>query len=946
KDKTYSISRDGLAIIVVDLADNVKNKDEFWSKFRHGLKEFKQTLPSGVVTLIANNDFGETSALLISIESEEKTYRELEYYLEDLENRLRQIKSVSNLRHYGLQHEQISVYINKEKLAAYGINSSSLLATLFTQGVSSISGTVKNEYVLAPIHISETFKNEKDVAEQIVYIDPTGNMIRLKDIATIVREYPTPTSYIENQGNKCLLLSLEMQKGYNIVRYGQEVNKVLDKFQKELPDDVHLFKVADQPEVVNISVKNFLREMIIAICTVLLVLMLLQPLRVASIAAMTIPITIFISIGVIHALGFELNTVTLAALIVVLGIIVDDSVVIIDNYLEKLDHGIPRWEASVTSAKELFKSVLSATLAISITFYPFLFTTVGIFNDFVQAFPWTITITLFISLLIAVLFVPIIQYTLIKTGLHEKVKNKKQISSILSDGIQKEYNKIIHFAFKHSRFTIAIALGALLTGVIVFFNLPQKMMPITERNQFAVEIYLPTGTPLTVTAKVADSLRNMLNKDKRITSITSFIGTSSPRFHTCYAPNLPGENYAQFIVSTTDIQSTIDVLDDYSATYVNYFPNALVRFKQLDFVFASYPIELRIRGNHLPDLILAKNKLLKEIKSMKEILFVHSDYGELQPGVLVNIDNVEANNLGISKVDVSNNLALRFNSGIPITSIWEDDYSVDVVLKAENDKQPNFTDIPNEYISTIVGNTVPLRQIATTSADFNPGQIVRRNGVYCLSLLAEVKRDYNVVNVTSKIASNINDRVQLPKSVTIDWGGVREQDKMLMPMIIYGLIIAVAIIFMILVFHFRKINLALLILSASLLSVFGGSVGILIMGMEYSLTSVLGLVALMGVIVRNGIIMYDYAEELRLMHGRTAYDAALEAGKRRMRPIFLTSAAASMGVIPMIISKSALWAPMGVVICFGTWLSMLFVVTVLPVTYWLVFKKTDKKITL
>ncbi|MGI6290933.1 MAG: efflux RND transporter permease subunit [Bacteroidales bacterium] len=946
KNKTYSISRDGLAIIVVDLADNVKNKDEFWSKFRHGLQEFKQTLPSGVVTLIANNDFGETSALLISIESEEKTYRELEYYLEDLENRLRQIKSVSNLRHYGLQHEQISVYIDKEKLAAYGINSSSLLATLFTQGVSSISGTVKNEHVLAPIHISETFKNEKDVAEQIVYIDPTGNMIRLKDIATIVREYPTPTSYIKNQGNKCLLLSLEMQKGYNIVRYGQEVNKVLDKFQKELPDDVHLFKVADQPEVVNISVKNFLREMIIAICTVLLVLMLLQPLRVASIAAMTIPITIFISIGVIYALGFELNTVILAALIVVLGIIVDDSVVIIDNYLEKLDHGIPRWEASVTSAKELFKSVLSATLAISITFYPFLFTTVGIFNDFVQAFPWTITITLFISLLIAVLFVPIIQYTLIKTGLHEKVKNKKQISSILSDGIQKEYNKIIHFAFKHSRFTIAIALGALLTGVVVFFNLPQKMMPITERNQFAVEIYLPTGTPLTVTAEVADSLRNMLNKDKRITSITSFIGTSSPRFHTCYAPNLPGENYAQFIVSTTDIQSTIDVLDDYAATYVNYFPNALVRFKQLDFVFASYPIELRIRGNHLPDLMLAKNKLLKEIKSMKEILFVHSDYGELQPSVLVNIDNVEANNLGISKVDVSNNLALRFNSGIPITSIWEDDYSIDVVLKAENDKQPNFTDIPNEYISTVVGNTVPLRQIATTSADFNPGQIVRRNGVYCLSLLAEVKREYNVVNVTSKIASNINDRVQLPKSVTIDWGGVREQDKMLMPMIIYGLIIAVAIIFMILVFHFRKINLALLILSASLLSVFGGSVGILIMGMEYSLTSVLGLVALMGIIVRNGIIMYDYAEELRLMHGRTAYDAALEAGKRRMRPIFLTSAAASMGVIPMIISKSALWAPMGVVICFGTWLSMLFVVTVLPVTYWLVFKKTDKKITL
>lgn len=946
KEKTYSISQDGLAFIVVELSDKIKNKDEFWSKFRHGLKEFKQTLPSGVVTLIANNDFGETSALLISIESEEKTYRELEQYLEDLENRLRQIKSVSNLRHYGLQHEQISVYINKEKLAAYGINSSSLLATLFTQGISSISGIVKNDQVLAPIHISETFKNEKDVGEQIVYIDPTGNMIRLKDIATIVREYPTPTSYIKNQGNKCLLLSLEMQEGHNIVKYGQEVNKVLDKFQNELPNDVHLFKVADQPEVVNHSVKNFFKEMIIAICTVLLVLMLLQPLRVAAIAAMTIPITIFISIGIIHALGFELNTVTLAALIVILGIIVDDSVVIIDNYLEKLDHNIPRWEASVKSAKELFKSVLSATLAISITFYPFLFTTVGIFNDFIQAFPWTITITLFVSLLIAILFIPIIQYTFIKTGLHEKIKNKKQISSILSNFIQKQYDKVIHFAFKYARLTIFTAIGAILVGSIVFFNLPQKMMPITERNQFAVEIYLPTGTPLNITEKIADSLENLLNKDKRITSITSFIGASSPRFHTCYAPNIPGENYAQFIVSTTDIQSTIDVLDDYAATYVNYFPNALVRFKQLDFVFASYPIELQITGNHLPDLLLAESILLKEIKNMKEILFVHSDYKDLQPGVLVNIDNVEANNLGISKIDVANNLALRFSSGIPITSIWEDDYSVDVVLKAESDKQPNFNDIPDEYISTLIGNTVPLRQLATTTADFTPGQIVRRNGVYCLTLLAEVNRGYNVVNVTSQIASNIKKHIQLPKSVTINWGGVREQDMMLMPTIVYGLIIAVAIIFMILVFHFRKINLALLIFSTAMLSVFGGSVGILIMRMEYSLTSVLGLVALMGIIVRNGIIMYDYAEELRLIHGKTAYDAALEAGKRRMRPIFLTSAAASMGVIPMIISKSTLWAPMGVVICFGTWLSMLFVVTVLPVSYWLVFKKTDKKVTL
>ena len=732
-------------------------------------------------------------------------------------------------------------------------------------------------------------------------------------------------------------------RGKNIVKYGKDVDKVLKEFQEELPPDVHLFKVADQPDVVNKAVNTFLKEMIIAICTVLLVIMLLQPLRVASIAAMTIPITIFISIGILFALGFELNTVTLAGLIVVLGIIVDDSVVIIDNYLEKLDHQIPAWEASVSSAKELFKSILSATLAISITFYPFLFTTTGIFHDFMLAFPWTVTITLFISLIVAMLFIPIIQFTFIKKGLRTHGKQKNNLSFKIAEFIQKQYNKIIHLAFRFPRTVILIAIGAIITGVLVFLNLPQKMMPVTERNQFAVEMYLPTGTPITTTARIADSLESMLNKDKRITSITSFIGTSSPRFHTCYAPNMPDPSYAQFIVSTSDFQTTNEVLNDYSESYADYFPEANIRFKQLDFVFASYPIEIRLTSNDLNDLLEAESIVKKEIKQMKELINLRSDYGEQQAGVYVNINNIEANNLGISKVDVSNNLALRFSNGIPITSVWEGDYAVDIVLKADNNTSNTFEDIPNEYISTLLGNAVPLRQIATVEADFNPGQIVRRNGLYCISLLSDVKRDYNVVNTTDKVEKLIKNKCTLPETVEVQWGGVREQDLILMPMIVYGLIIAVAIIFMILVFHFRKINLALLILGAALLSVFGGSVGILIMGMEYSLTSVLGLVALMGIIVRNGIIMYDYAEEQRLHYNKSAYEAAIEAGKRRMRPIFLTSAAASMGVIPMIISGSSLWAPMGVVVCFGTWLSMLFVVTVLPVSYWIVFQKLDPK---
>jgi multidrug efflux pump len=942
KEETYSITKDGMVIIFVQLDQKVKSDDEFWSKFRHGVNDFKRNLPAGVAAIMTSNDFGNTSALLISIESKEKTYRELEGYLSDLENRLRKIPSVSNLRRYGVQNEQISIYLNKEKLIEYGINLSSLYSTLFAQNITTISGNYESDDCLAPIHVSETYCSENDIAEQIVYVDPTGSIIRLKDVARIVREYPDPDSYICNGEKKSVLLSIEMHDGNNIVEYGKEVKAVINDFESGLPDEVSVFPVADQSEVVSHSVNMFLREMLIAIITVIIVILLLQPMRVAAISAMTIPITMFISIGFLYLLGYEINTVTLAGLLVVLGIIVDDSIVVIDNYVEKLDHGVPRLEASLSSGTELFKSILSATLAITITFYPLLFTCTGMFREFLTAFPGTITITLFVSLLIAMLFIPFVQYAFIKKGLHEanRLKNRK---FSLSNKMQQGYDKIIHIAFKFPKITVAIAVLAVVVGTLVFLHLPQKMMPVTERNQFVVEMYLPTGSSLAQTEKVCDSISSILQKDKRILNVTCFVGCSSPRFHTCYAPKVPSKQYAQLIVTTTSEEMTNTLLDEYEDKYINYFPDAYIRFKQLDYVFTNFPIEVQLKGDNPEDLKIAEDAIIKELRKRSDLLMVKSNNDETMSGIYVDINNHEANRLGITKPTVMTNLAFAYGNGLPITTLWEKDYPVQVVLKTAKDSLGNFDNISDEYIAGLTGNPVPLRQIADIKDDYSPGQIFRRNGVLCNTISADVKRGVNITQTTKEIEEQISDNLTLPESVDLSWGGGRKQDDMLMPQIFTGLVFSVFIIFIILVFHFRNIVLALLILGAATLSIFGAAVGIQIMGMEYTLTSVLGLVALMGIIVRNGIIMYDYAENQRIHNGKTAYEAALEAGKRRMRPIFLTSAAASMGVVPMIISHSALWSPMAVVICFGTWISMLFVVTVLPVIYWLTYERADKR---
>ena len=347
KEKTNSKSRDGIAYIQVYLNDELQDKDAFWSKFKHGASQFKSQLPSNVVALMVNDDFGDTSALLITMESKDKTYRELDDYMDLLQNRLRTIPAVGRMTVKGMQNEQISVYIDPDRLAEYGLTEQTIAGSLMRKGFTVSGGRVKTDRLQCPVYVAKSLNTVYDVQEQIIYTDSQGNNLRLKDVARVVKEYPAPENYITNNGCKCLLLSVEMKKGKNIVKMGDDINEVLIGFQKELPADVTVFRITDQSKVVGDSVENFLHELLIAVVAVIIVVVLLLPIRVALVAASTIPISIFISLGLFYAFDIELNTVTLAALIVTLGMIVDNSIVIIDSYLENISAGMSRWYASI-----------------------------------------------------------------------------------------------------------------------------------------------------------------------------------------------------------------------------------------------------------------------------------------------------------------------------------------------------------------------------------------------------------------------------------------------------------------------------------------------------------------------------------------------------------------------------------------------------------------------
>ena len=946
KDKTRSQTKDGIAYIFVELNDDVTNKDEFWSKFKIKLQQFKVSLPQGVLALIANDDFGDTSAMLITLESKTKTYRELHEYMNTLKDNLRTIPELANLRVSGEQGEEIGVYIDRDKLSDYGINSATLLANLSAQGMTMVSGKVDDGQTTRPIHLRSQMNTENDVANRIVYSDPRGNVIRLRDIATIKREYPHADKYVKNNGQKCIVLSVEMNEGSNIVQFGNKVKDILGQFEASLPQDVSIYTITDQSEVVNSSVVDFLKELLIAIASVVVVIMLLLPMRVASVAASTIPITIFITLGLFYALGLELNTVTLASLIVALGMIVDNSIVIIDSYIEKIDEGMSRWHAATYSAKEFFSSIFSATLAISITFFPLLLTMKGMMKDFVKWFPLGISVVLGASLLVAVLVVPWMQFTFIRKGLKKEDKGEGKQRRTFLDIMQSYYDRLIERCFAHPFITLGVGVLSVVVGAVLFASMPQKLMPRAERNQFAVEIYLPQGTSIERTAAVADSLRNMMQTDKRIRNISTFYGMSSPRFQTSYAPQLGGTNYAQFIVNTENDAATMALVDSFTTRYTDHFAEAQVRIKQLDYSDASSPVEIRFSGDDLNAIHQAVDSATRRMRAMPELLLVRNNFDGATAGLDVQIDDYEASRLGMSKSLLALNLATRFGDGVPLTTVWEADYPVKVTLKDSHAGRQTPEDLENATVSGLLpGVNVPLRQVAKVSPDWTYTSIHHRNGVRSMSVMADTKRGLNLNDVTDKVIEEVN-KIELPQGVTMSVGGQREKDLETEPQIYSGLAISIIIIFAILLFHFKDIRMSLVIMLSLLFSLLGAATGVLIMGQEVGITGILGIISLMGIIVRNGIIMIDYAEELRVHHRLSAKRAALQAAQRRMRPIFLTSAAASMGVIPMVIANTPLWGPMGVVVCFGTIISLLFIITMIPIGYWMIFRWEDRKRTL
>ena len=1020
RQMTYSTIEDGVVYCYVMLRNSITSKDQTWAKMRAGLNLLKKTqLPAGVADVVLIDDFGNTASILLSVESNQRSVTELQPYAERLTRQLSEIDAMGKLKILGSRHEQIVVTLDLPRMASYGLTPSALQAQLLLQGLRTVGGQDESA---GELRVDIPYSSEYEIARQIIRTDPlTGAVLRLQDIATVERRLPKPEQFVrcynnveQNSlsslsagglsgeaglsslsasglsgeaglssvsasgqsgeaglssvsasglsGEAGLIISMEMEPGNNIVAFGESVQQVLDEAALQFPPDIRLHRVTDQPKVVDDSVRSFLRDIFISILVVIAVMLLLFPLRTALVACTGVPVCIAICIGLMYLTGIELNTVTLAALIFVLGMIVDDSVIVIDGYTNLLDRGWSRWYSATVSTRQLFVPMSLATCAIAGMFFPMTKIITGPLGEFVQLFPFAVLFALGASIFYAAWMTPYLSTQFIRRR-GESTTRFEKVQELFFTWLQRSYDRLLLFCFRRRWFTYGLLIAALGSGVFFLTRLNLQLLPKAEREMFAVEIHLAQGATVDQTAALADSLARMLVADSRVLTVTSFVGHSSPRFHATYTPAMPAPNYAQFVVGTADYRATAELLRELGPRYEHWFPNAYVRFKQLDYQVVKNPLEVRLAyapfveaGEHEATMQLYIDSIRAYMASRPELVWVHSDYDDIASQSRIVLKADEASRLGVTQASLSLYLA-SVTRGVTITNIYEHGNTspTPVVLRStlnalhstrntqHSTRNSQLSTTLNTQLSTLnslsiptaTGTWVPLRQVADIVPAWHHASIEHRNGVPTITIGADL------VGATSQVAAERTVsrwldgfRQRHPTdALLIRFGGLSEINGMIVPQILWSVVAALLVMFVLLLYHFGRIRLALLALSSAALCLFGAMLGLWLFRLDISITAVLGTVSLIGIIVRNAIMMYEYAEELRHTRGLSVTEAAYEAGRRRMRPVFLTSATTALGVLPMIIAHTSLWMPMGVVICFGTIFTLPLTLTILPVLY-------------
>ena len=925
-DYIKSFTHDGKAIIYVYLKESV-SKDEIqtrWHDVRNLVEDFWSSLPSGVRGPFFNDRFDDVYGTIYAITGDDFSYEDKRKYADEIRERLLRIKDVQRVSLLGVQQQMIYVEMDQNKLASFGLSPDAVFRVIQQQGTMMPSGMIHTSTKNVAIRVDGLLGSTEALENLPIHIGQKS--FHLGDVATVKQTYTDPeASLMYFNGKPAVGIAISMTPGGNNLTLGENLQIGIDEIKENLPTGIEVSLVADQPKVVNQSIHEFTKSLIEAIVIVMIASFISLGLRSGIVLALCIPVVVCGSFLFMQIKGIDLQRVSLGALIVSLGLLVDDAIIVIEMMQVKLEQGFNRLQAAQAAYKSSAKSMLAGTLITAAGFIPVGFAP-GKTVEYTESLFWVMAATLVISWLASLFVSPVLGYKLIKVDTEKKEENS------LSKKIYTWFDKTIRLCIRYKKTVMLLTGGVFVFTILLIPFVKQEFFPDSVRPEIILDVDLPAGASIKDTKSVMGGIADMLYGDKRVSSFATYIGDTAPRFILLFDPQAPKHNHGQMIIVSTGQNERDSLREELMKDIEEKYPDVRIHSRLIQTgPPADYPIMLRISANTTKQTVELANQVQELIKNDSRVRNVSLDWPEQTPTIKLDIDQDKVRQLGIDNYAVSKDLYVQL-SGYKVSESYQGDQLIPISFRLEGDNATKLNQLESLPIYVGNGRYVPLGDFATISYENETSSIWRRQLQPTITIRADVVKGAKGDTVTSDLFDNTlkEFREHLPTGARLEKGGSLEQSEESVRYLMQPLPIMAFFIFMVLIFQLQSIPKMVMAAITGPLGLIGAILTLLVTRQPIGFMSIIGMIAITGMVIRNSIILLDQIKQ-HLEEGMSPYEAVVSSAALRFRPIMLSSGTDVLGMIPLI--PNPFWAPMAVSFIGGLMLATAIGLLVLPAMY-------------
>lgn len=945
-DKIRSYSKPGETTIILELRESTPPKETSasWYQVRKKIGDIAGTLPAGVIGPFFNDEFGDTYGSIFALSGDGFTYAEMRDYADFVRQQLLNVPLVAKVEQFGVQDERIDIQFSNKKFAQLGIPFTQVVNQIATQNAVESAGVLVTPSDNLQVRVTGALKSVKDI--ESLQLRANGNTFRLGDFATVTRGYrDPPQDKMRFNGKEVIGLGVSMEKGGNIITLGEGLKETVARIRTQLPVGIELEQVSDQPRAVTSSVNEFLRTLVEAVLIVLAVSFVSLGLhtkpkfridaRPGLVVALTIPMVLAITFLFMNIFSISLHKVSLGALIIALGLLVDDAIIAVEMMVRKMEEGLSRFEAATFAYTSTALPMLTGTLITAAGFLP-----IGLAKSAAGEYTFSMfsvnAIALLVSWVVAVMFTPYIGFILLKVKPHSHGESEHDV---FDSPAYARFRRVVNWCVEWRMTTIALSLAVFALGVVGFKFIEKQFFPDSSRPELMVEMWMPEGTSFAANEAQAKKFEQFIMAQKGVESITSYVGTGSPRFYLPLDQIFPQSNVSQFVVLPVDAHAREVLRQKITDAFKNDFPEVRGRVKLLpNGPPVPYPVQFQVVGPDIGIVRRVADEVKEVMRANPNAVGVNDNWNESVKVLRMDVDQDKLRALGITSQDVRR-VANTVLSGTTIGQFRESNRLIDIVVRQPLEERSTISVLADTNIPTASGRPVTIGQVARVQFVWEPGVVWRQGREWAIMVQSDVVEGIQGPTVSGQVNEKLAGiRAKLPAGYRITQEGAAADSSEAEASISANVPLVLFIVFTLLMLQLHSFSRALLVFLTGPLGVAGAAMALLVLNRPFGFVANLGVIALFGMIIRNSVILVDQIEK-DISAGAEPWDAIVEAAVRRVRPIVLTAAAAGLAMIPL--SRSVFWGPMAVAIMGGLLVATALTLLFLPALYaaWFRVKK-------